>query len=348
VRRHVSVKDVAARCGVSFQTTSKVLNGKGSVSAATRARILRAAQDLGYVPNLAARSLVMRRTQTVGMIVGSLGDQNLSRFIVGAEREARRQGYAVVIWSVVSEDGPDAGNAFPALVERRVDGILLGAPELEDDPDLAVVRELSVPVVSIHHVPGGGVSLIGSDHELGGYLATRHLLQRGHRCIATIVGVRARRVTQSRLRGYRRALTEAGIALDDQLVDEAGWQLAQAFTSTTRLLQRRPDITAIFAQNDQMAVGAMSALRSLGKRVPQDVAVIGYDDIPVAAYVVPALSTVRVPFAETGAEAMRVLLRLLSGGDGVPRKTLLPLQLVERESTAAQPGRARTRSPARA
>src|SRR5437588_5930564 len=96
VRRHVSVKDVAARCGVSFQTTSKVLNGKGSVSAATRARILHAAEELGYVPNFAARSLVVRRTQTVGMIVGSLGDQNLSRFIIGAEREARRHGYAVV------------------------------------------------------------------------------------------------------------------------------------------------------------------------------------------------------------------------------------------------------------
>lgn len=340
VRRHVSVKDVAARCGVSFQTTSKVLNGKGSVSAATRARILGAAQELGYVPNLAARSLVMRRTQTVGMIVGSLGDQNLSRFIVGAEREARRLGYAVVIWSVVSDDAPDAGNAFPALLERRVDGILLGAPEMEEDPELARVRELSVPVVSIHHVPGGGVSLVGSDHELGGYLATRHLLDRGHRCIATITGVRARRVAQSRLRGYRRALAEAGVALDEQLVDEANWQLEQAFTSTTRLLRRRPEITAIFAQNDQMAVGAMSALRSLGRRVPRDVAVIGYDDIPVAAYVVPALSTVRVPFAETGAEAMRVLLRLLTDGGDAPRKTLLPLQLVERESTAAQPGHA--------
>lgn len=348
MRRHVSVKDVAARCGVSFQTTSKVLNGKGSVSAATRTRILRAAQELGYVPNLAARSLVMRRTKTVGMIVGSLGDQNLSRFIVGAEREARRQGYAVVIWSVVPDEAPDAGHAFPALLQRRVDGILLGAPEMEDDPELARIRELGVPVASIHHVPGGGVSLVGSDHELGGYLATRHLLDRGHRCIATITGVPARRVTQSRLRGYRRALTEAAIALDEQLVDEADWQLERAFTSTTRLLQRRPEITAVFAQNDQMAIGAMSALRSLGKRVPRDVAVIGYDDIPVAAYVVPALSTVRVPFAETGAEAMRVLLRLLTDGGEGPPKTLLPLQLVERESTAEPPGRARTPSPGRA
>jgi LacI family transcriptional regulator len=333
VRRHVSVKDVAARCGVSFQTTSKVLNGKGSVSAATRARILSVAQDLGYVPNLAARSLVMRRTQTVGMIVGSLGDQNLSRFIVGAEREARRQGYAVVIWSVVTEGEPDAGNAFPALLERRVDGILLAAPELEDDPELARVRDLSVPVVSIHHVPGGRVSTIGSDHELGGYLATRHLLERGDRVIATIIGVPSRRVAQSRLRGYRRALEEAGLPFDPELVEEAGWQLNLSFTATTRLLARRPDVTAIFAQSDQMAIGALSALRSLERRVPRDVAVIGYEDLPVAAYVVPALSTVRVPFAETGAEAMRVLLRELGEGGGTPRKTLLPLQLVAREST---------------
>lgn len=326
------MKDVAARCGVSFQTTSKVLNGKGSVSPATRARILHAAQELGYVPNLAARSLVVRRTQTIGMIVGSLGDQNLSRFIVGAEREARSQGYAVVIWSVASEDGPDAGNVFPALLERRVDGILLAAPELEDDAELGRVRDLSVPVVSIHHVPGGGVSTVGSDHELGGYLATKHLLDRGHRTIATVIGVPARRVAQSRLRGYRRALEEAGLAFDEELVEGAGWQLGPAFTATTRLLDRRPDITAVFAQNDLMAIGVLSALRGVGKRVPDDVAVIGYDDLPVAAYVSPALSTIRVPFAETGVRAMSALLRLLGEG-GVPRKQLLPLQLVEREST---------------
>ena len=333
MRRHVSVKDVAAHCGVSFQTTSKVLNGKGSVSEATRARILRAAKDLGYLPNLAARSLVMRRTQTVGLIVGSLGDQNLSRFIVGAEREARRQGYAIVIWSVVTEDEPDAGNAFPALLERRVDGILLAAPELEDDEDLGQVRELGVPVVSIHHVPGGGVNTVGSDHELGGYLATRHLLDRGHRVIATITGVPARRVARSRLRGYRRALDEARIGCDEGLVEEGGWQLAPAFAATSRLLRRRPDVTAIFAQSDLMALGAMSALRGLGRRVPDEVAVVGYDDLPIAAYVVPALSTVRVPFAETGAEAMRVLLGVLQHGPAEPRRTLLPVQLVEREST---------------
>lgn len=331
--RHVSVKDVAARSGVSFQTTSKVLNGKGSVSVVTRARILRAASDLGYVPNLQARSLVMKSTRAVGLIASDFSDHYLSRFIVGAEREARRQGYAVMITSVEPE--VSAGEyALPAMMERRVDGILLAAPQMEEDRAAAQVLEGMVPVVSFYDVAGDGIATVGSDHELTGVLATRHLLDKGHRVIATITGTPGRRVTESRLRGYRRALDEAGVPFDAELVEEGRWEIGGAVAATKRLLESRPDITAIFAQNDNMAIGVLSALRSLEKRVPDDCAVAGCDDIDMAAYTVPPLTTVHVPFYETGKEAMRLLLTMIGDGAVAPRKVLLPVHLVVRASTS--------------
>jgi len=330
--RHVSVKDVAARSGVSFQTTSKVLNGKGSVSAATRARILRVASDLGYVPNLQARSLVMQSTRAVGLIASDFSDHNLSRFIVGAEREARRQGYAVIITSIEPE-GSSGEYALPALMERRVDGILLAAPQMEEDRAAAHVLERTVPAVSLYGVPGGGVSTVGSDHELTGLLATRHLIARGHRVIATITGNRKRRVTQSRLRGYRRALKEAGVPFDAELAEDGQWDIGAAHAATGRLFERRPQITAVFAQNDYMAIGVLSALRGLGKRVPDDCAVVGCDDIDMAAYTAPPLTTIHVPFFEMGAEGMRLLLTMIASGSVEPQTLLVPVHLIARASS---------------
>lgn len=321
---------MAARSGVSFQTTSKVLNGKGSVSVLTRARILRAASDLGYVPNLQARSLVMKSTRAVGLITSDFSDPNLSRFIVGAEREARRQGYAVVITGIEPE-GSAGEYALPAMMERRVDGILLAAPQMEED--LAAAKVLgTVPAVSLHEVAGGGVATVDSDHELTGVLATRHLIDRGHRVIATVIGTPGR-VTESRLRGYRKALDEAGVPFDVELVDEGRWQIDGAMTATMRLLERRPDVTAIFAQNDVMAIGVLNALARLGKRVPDDCAVAGCDDIDLAAYTAPPLTTVHVPFYELGKEAMRLLLNMIGDGAVAPRKVLLPVHLVIRASS---------------
>lgn len=330
--RRVSVKDVAARSGVSFQTTSKVLNGGGSVSEVTRARILQAASDLAYVPNLQARSLVMQQTRTIGLIASDLSDQNLSRFIVGAEREARRQGYGVIITSIEPE-GSGTEYALPAMMERRVDGILLAAPQMEDDLALAHVLDPTLPVVSLHAVPGGGVATVGSDDDLVGLLATRHLIEKGHRTIATVIGTSGRSVVKSRLRGYRRAVEEAGMAFDPALVEEGGWEIAGGHAATIRLFDRRPEITGIFAQNDIMAIGALSALRVLDKEVPGDCAVMGCDDIDLAPHTQPPLSTIHIPFYETGAEAMRLLLNMIATGSVQPRRALLPVHLIARASS---------------
>ncbi|MGH3144290.1 MAG: LacI family DNA-binding transcriptional regulator, partial [Rubrobacter sp.] len=163
---------------MSFQTAGKVLNGKGSVSPQTRERILEAARGLGYVPNALARSLVTRSTCTLGIVASDLSDTELARFVVGAEREARRSGHGVLIGSI-DRDGTDAERYLRMLLERRVDGILTAAPQLERDAGVGRLLRGSVPAVSLHRVPGGGVSLVGSDHVRTAKLATRHLLGLG-------------------------------------------------------------------------------------------------------------------------------------------------------------------------
>ena len=330
--RRVSVKDVAAQSGVSFQTTSKVLNGGGSVSEVTRARILQVASDLGYVPNLQARSLVMQRTLTIGLIAGDFSDPNLSRFISGAEQEARRQGYSVLITSVERE-GSGTEYALPAMMERRVDGILLAAPQMEEDLALAHVLDRTLPVVSLYQVPGEGVATVSSDDEQIGLLGTRHLVRKGHRAIAMIIGPRGRQATQRRLHGYRRALEEAGLAFAEDLVEEGRGEIAGAQAATIRLFEQSPGITAIFAQSDIMGIGVLSALHRLGKPIPDSCAVVGCDDIDMAAYTEPPLTTFHVPLYETGAEAMRLVLNMIATGSVTPRHVLLPAHLIARASS---------------
>jgi LacI family transcriptional regulator len=340
---YVSLKDVAARARVSFQTASKVLKGqRGVVAEATQERILAAARELGYVPNAVARSLVTSSSYAIGIVADDLSDWVLAQFVVGAEREARRQGHAVLIGTVRDTPDPaedpegsdDAEGYVRLLLERRVDGIIAAAPSLENDDAVAALLRGTIPAVSMHHVPGGGVSVVGSDHTKTGRLATDHLLALGHRRIATITGPSDRRVVTSRIRGYRQALETAGIAYDPDLVEESHWTSAAGFDATNRLLDRTPDVTAIFAHSDLIAIGVMSALDKRGLRVPTDCAVVGCDDLPFASHLKPPLTSVHIPFYETGERAVALLLERIKHSKGPLKRSLLPVHLIERESTA--------------
>jgi LacI family transcriptional regulator len=327
----VSIKTVAALAGVSFQTASKVLNGKGNVSHGTRQRIVDAASQLGYVPNAIARGLVTRSTRTIGVVTSDLSDYVLAQFVVGAEREARQQGHVIIIGSI-DADGLEGERYVRTLIERRVDGILLAAPELERQPQLGESLSSAIPTVSLHAVPGARVPLVGSNHAETGLLATQHLIQHGHRAVGTIVGPLTRRVVHSRLRGYRQAHHEAGLDVDETLTEAADWQVEGGYAATRRLLARAPDLTALVVQNDTMAIGALGALHELGRRVPEDCAVVGCDNIPAARRTIPPLTTVHVPFYETGATAIRLLLELIAAPTSEPGRTLLPVHLVTRRS----------------
>jgi LacI family transcriptional regulator len=283
-RRYVSIKEVAARAGVSFQTASKVLNGGDvRVSVETEERILAAAAELGYRPNTIARSLVQRATATIGLVASDATDVAIAQASVAAEQAARKNGHSVLVGHLAA-GGADGADIVRTLIERRVDGIIAAAPEVEEDTEVAELLRRYVPSVSLQAVPGGGVPLVGSNHRETGRLAATHLLGLGHTSIGTVTGTFRRRVTRSRLHGY------------------------------------------------EMAIGVLSALWQAGRRVPADVAVVSCDDIPFAEFLTPPLSTVRIPLAETGRQAVELLLRSIAG-EPVPERTpLLPVELIVRDS----------------
>jgi LacI family transcriptional regulator len=333
----MSLRDVAARSGVSFQTASKVLNGRpGVVSADTRERILVAAAELGYVPNALARGLVRRSSVTVGVLVDDLSDLAVAQFVLAAQRAVAGWGHAALIGSAYA--GGDAELAVRKLIEHRVDGILVAAPSLEENPHLGKLLRGSLPAVSIHHIHGGGVPVIGSDHAATGALAARHLLALGHRRIGTVTGPRQRRVVQSRTRGFREVLHQADQRLPVRGCVEADWTHAGGCRALHRLLDAHPDVTAVFVHSDVMAVGVLKALHERGVRVPGGCSVVGCDDLSFAAYLLPPLTTVRVPFQQTGERAATILLDHIRG-QPIPRRDLLPVDLVVRASTAP-PGEA--------
>jgi LacI family transcriptional regulator len=332
---YVSLKDVAARAGVSFQTASKVLNDHpGVVSDRTRRRILSAAKDIGYVPNALARGLVRQTSLAVGVLIDDVTDPALSQFILAAERTAAAEGHAVLIVAV--EPGMDPALAVRKMQEQRVGGMLVIAPSLEEDPRLGTALRGPLPAVSVNHVHGGGIPLVGSDHGATGALAAKHLLALGHRRFATVTGPRGRRVVGSRHRGFRNFLHAAGQRLSPRLVAEADWTLAGAFTAANRLLEIDPSFTALFVHNDVMAVAVLHALRSHGLRVPEECSVVSCDDLDLAPFLAPPLTTVHVPFQETGELAATVLLQLIRG-ETVPSRVFLPTHLVVRDSTSAPP-----------
>lgn len=333
-RKYVSIKEVAARAGVSFQTASKVLNGGDvRVAAETAERILAAADELGYRPNTIARSLVQRTTATIGLVASDATDVAIAQASVAAEQEARKHGHSVLVGHLAA-GGADGADIVRSLIERRVDGIIAAAPEVEEDTEVAGLLRKYVPAVSLQAVPGGGVPLIGSSHRDTGRLATEHLISLGHTTIGTVTGTFRRRVTRSRLHGHEDALRAAGLEPSEDLVAEADWTPRGAAAATRLLLERSPAISAIFVHSDMMSIGVLSAAWETGRRVPEDVSIVSCDDIPFAEYLTPPLTTVRVPLAETGRQAVHLLLRAIAGQE-VPVKTpLLPVELVVRASTA--------------
>ncbi|HEY3873791.1 MAG TPA: LacI family DNA-binding transcriptional regulator [Actinocrinis sp.] len=344
--RYASLKEVAARAGVSFQTASKVLNGgRVRVSAQTADRILAAARELGYSPNTIARSLVQRSTCTLGLVAGDMTDGALAQFAVAAEQEARRNGHAVLVGNL-DPAGDDGAEVVRMLLERRVDGVIAAAPQLEEDAQVAEMLRRHVPAVSLHHVPGGGVPVVGSNHRETGRLATAHLAGLGHRRIGTVTGPFRRRVVRSRLRGHEDALREAGLEPSEDLVAEADWTSGGAAHAARLLLDRERAVSAVFVHSDTMAIGVLSALAAAGRRVPDDVAVVGCDDMPFAEFLTPALTSVRVPFGETGEQAVRLLLRRIQEEPVPTEPLLLPVELVVRASCGGRPGTRAESAPA--
>jgi LacI family transcriptional regulator len=334
IRRPVTVKDVARKAGVSVATVSHVVNGSRYVSPELTQRVRDAAAELGYTPNGTARSLRLRRTQTIGLIV-----PDVSPFFVELARVIEDHGFAAGYTTVLGNaDGhPDRERRYvETMLSKNVDGLIL-ASTLHDAGELAeLLAGVRTPAVVVdRELELPGVDVVHADNEQGGYQATRHLLELGHTRIGCITGAPALLPSAGRAAGYRRALAEAGIAGAERWTAEGDFQYAGGRRATAELLDRREGLTAIFASNDLMALGALSELAARGLRAPEDVSVCGFDDVFPAALVSPSLTTVHQPLHDIGRAAVDTLLARIDGDvPDEPTRRQFPTELVVRDSTA--------------
>jgi LacI family transcriptional regulator len=333
--RRPTIRDVASRAGVSHQTVSRVINGRENVTTETRERVLAAISELQYVPSPLARGLMGSRTHSLGMVTADVTDNTFAQAVAGAELETRRRGYYLIIASVEGEAEDDEVGYLRLMLERRVEGLIVFRPQLPLEPEQLPPAADRVPLVSIGSNELPGFTAVDVDNRGGGFEATSLLVARGHREVATITGPQDWPSAQARLDGYREALREAGLTYDESLVEAASdWGLESGQQALARLLARSARFTAVFAHSDLLALGAIRELRSRGLAVPADVSVVGYDDIPVASFVEPPLTTMRQPMREVGALAAKLLLDRITGDGDAPvdGPIHLPTTLVERGS----------------
>lgn len=330
-----TIRDVAQHAGVSFKTVSRVLNGEEGVRPATRERVLRSVQALGYTPHHTARQMRTRRSNTIGFVSDEIATSPFAVDIVkGAQQAAWEHGMLLLVVNT-ERDAEHEAKALTTLVERRVEGIVYAAMyhrHVEPDPRLG-----DVPSVLVDCFGGTGRHpAVVPDEEQGGYLATRTLLDGGHRRVGfvNLDPVASAAASAGRLVGYRRALDEAGVAYDPVLVRHAGTAPDQGYRLTLELLDLDAPPTAIFCGNDRTAVGAYCAIYQRGLRIPDDVAVIGFDDQEeIAEHLMPALTTIALPHVAMGRWGVERLLAILADPASVaPGVHRLPCPLVRRDS----------------
>ena len=328
-----TIKDVAAIAGISYTTVSHVVNRTRPVSEAVRKKVEAAIAQLNYVPSAVARSLKAQATSTIGLLIPNGINPYFAELARGIEDYCERNGFCVILCN--SDDNPDKQRSYlRVLLEKRVDGLIVssvgGGHELVEG--LSAVR---TPMVMVDRdLENITADLVRIDHELGGYLATSHLLELGHRHIACICGPAQTSVARMRLAGYRRAMQEAGLEIPDSWIVESEFTGPSGYAAACQLLKRdRP--TAIFAANDMVGIGVLRAAAERNVRVPADLSVIGFDDIQMSQYVYPALTTVGQSILQLGERAAQVLLRRIqSGGDPAVEQLIVAPSIVLRESTA--------------
>jgi DNA-binding LacI/PurR family transcriptional regulator len=325
-----TIRDVARQAGVSHQTVSRVINGSSDVLPETRALVEAAIEQMGYRPSAIARSMARGLTHTLACISPNLTDYTFASVIEGAETEARRHDYFILSSSAADPD------AFRQLVDelvghRRVDGLIVINP-YSDERYKYVPEDFPVVFVGARS-HGENISLVCLDDEMVAYEATKHLLSRGHRRIAMVTGPMAEDCSQDRLEGYRRALREAGLAFDEQLITEGDWSATSGREALLSFVNQSHAPTAIFAQNDRMAMGILRAARDARLKVPEQLAVIGVDDMPLSSYFDPPLTTMRQDMPRIGQEATRILLGIIQDHNTAVQEVKLPAQLVVRQST---------------
>ncbi|WP_284976227.1 LacI family DNA-binding transcriptional regulator [Arthrobacter sp. efr-133-TYG-104] len=324
------MEDVARVAGVSHQTVSRVLNNHPNVSSTTRERVEQAISDLGYRRNTAARSLVTRRSQTIGVLGSEMAQYGPSRTLLGVQQAARDSGYFVSIASLREVTPASIKDAIAHFMDQGVDGIVVIVPH---PGTFEVLQDVTAHVPLVAVGSAGDERLSGSmvNQRQGARLAVEHLVELGHTRIGHLSGPADWIDAAARIDGWRDAVTEAG--LEPGAMIEGDWSAECGYRAGLRIAQERT-LTALFVANDQMALGVLRAFHESGVQVPSDISVVGFDDQPESAYFIPPLTTVAQDFEELGRRSIDLLVELLEGGNPRPAVTVEPY-LVVRSTTAA-------------
>lgn len=330
--KRITIVDVAREAQVSHATVSRVLNNMESVRPDKRERVMQAVMRLGYVVNQQARSLAGGRSQVIGLLVHDLGTSYIGEVIRGIEAELSAASYDLMLYTTHRRKTKEA-TYVATLTRGLADGLLLVLPR-NPESYLESLRQRHFPYILIDHqgIDDAGPA-VGATNWQGGYDATCHLIELGHRRIGFLTGTLDMRCARDRLGGYKAALADHGIAADPVLVQEGDFFQSKGYACAQALLGLAQPPTAIFASNDVSAFGVMEAVRDAGRRIPDDMSIVGFDDIPQAAQVNPPLTTVRQPLEQMGRAAARMLLDKIEHPDCPAERADLPTQLVVRSST---------------
>lgn len=331
-----TIKDVAALAGISYTTVSHVVNKTRPVSQEVRLKVEAAIKSLDYVPSAVARSLKAKTTATIGLLVPNSLNPYFAELARGIEDYCERNGYCVILCN--SDDNPDKQRSYlRVLLEKRIDGLIVASA----GGDIGLAQGLAgvkTPMVIVDRgLDGVDADLVRIDHEYGAYLATRHLLELGHRDIATIGGPSSTSVAQMRQAGFCRALKEAGVTVRPERMLESDFTSTGGYNAAATLLESNPP-SAIFAGNDMIGIGVLRAAAERNVRVPTELSVIGFDDIQMSRYVYPALTTVGQSILQLGEMAAEVLLRRIATPSLVTDQRIVTPSIVLRESTAPLSG----------
>lgn len=327
----VNMSDVAKLAGVSMQTVSRVINNKDQVSEDTHAAVRAAIEQLGYRPNPTARALASRRSRTIGVVSTGIAAHSLSKRLLAFNEAARAAGYQVSIFNFDDVKSDEVAQAVDALLQQRVEGLVLIAADRLAIESIQKI-DIGVPFVAAESGGLSGPQSVSIDQFLGARLATRHLIDLGHQDIRHLAGPSRSLDALERLRGWQTEMSTAGLLIHPPM--ECDWRAESGYLAGLQLAKKENrGFTAVFSANDQMAVGLLHAFSESGIRVPEDVSVVGFDDNPESAHLIPPLTTIRQDFDELGRRIMSTLIALIEGTEpDVP--TLTTPELIVRQSTA--------------
>ncbi|MGD0863529.1 MAG: LacI family DNA-binding transcriptional regulator [Candidatus Limnocylindrales bacterium] len=341
-RKRLTIRDVAAAAGVSIQTVSRVLNNRPDVAPETLQRVQEVIRKTGYAPNMLARSLTQGRSHTLGVVAYGLEYFGPSRVLTAIERKAAEMGYGITLNLFLEPETDAVDHVLHALRARQVDGIIWAIPDVGDNRAWSRTKgsELPVPIMLVGGMAGRPyLPSIVIDNAAIGCLATEHLLAGGARKVGIVTGPLSWWEAQQRLRGWRETLEDHGLEAPDSLIVEGDWTVTSGEQGLYRLLEGCLELDAVFASNDQMALGVLHAAHRLGRRVPDELSVVGVDNIAEASHFWPPLTTVHQPLGDAGAMAVEEIDRLIGKArqprrsqQAAPEMTLLKPELVVRES----------------